>query len=146
MGTKKQAMTRAKGPLSPMRRGRELPSNRFSSRDVSEKNGISASLKSILTFKEVVNHAIANRSRKDISRLMHDIVQASHGTTAHNFLKWQDPKNGVKNTLPISKTASVCIDTSNFKQARAVLNRKKGFKDDDENGKRVSQETALSSK
>jgi hypothetical protein len=92
--------------------------------------------KCILTFKEVVTNALPNRSRKEIARLMLDIVQVlsmtsqkedhcSHGVS-YDFIKWREPESGGEtNGLPISKKATVWIDTANFKDVRAVLNKEK---------------------
>jgi hypothetical protein len=92
--------------------------------------------KCILTFKEVVTNALPNRSRKEIARLMLDIVQVlsmssqkedhrSHDLS-YNFIKWREPESGGgTNGLPISKKATVWIDTANFKHVRAVLNKEK---------------------
>ena len=109
----------------------------------------------IVTFEEVVKNALPNRSRKEIARLMFDIVQVlslpssndrSRGST-HKFLKWRDPKSGEINGLPISNDAIVRIETINFKYIRAVLNRKKVT---DENGgeqqsKRIRESAASKS-
>ena len=100
------------------------------------KNSSSSPSKCILTFKEVVTNALPNRSRKEIARLMLDIVQVlsmssqkedhrSHDLS-YSFIKWREPESGGgTNGLPISKKATVWIDTANFKHVRAVLNKEK---------------------
>lgn len=116
-------------------RGLSLSSRFAKTADGNEKmENISPSpSKCILTFQEVVKNALPNRSRKEIARLMLDIVQVlslsssknrSRGSTC-NFLKWRDPTSGEINGLPISNNAIVWIETVNFKYIRAVLNRKK---------------------
>jgi len=48
---------------------------------------------------------------------------SSSSSYASNFLKWRDPKTSKINGVPISKNATVWIDTTDFKQVRAILNR-----------------------
>ena len=81
--------------------------------------------KCIVTFKEVVKNGLANRSRKEITRLFSDIVQvlSESSSVTSVFLKWRDPKTGETNTVPIAKNATVWIDTTNFKRLREILNR-----------------------
>ena len=59
---------------------------------------------------------------------MLDIVQVlsssfSSSNSKANFLKWREPKTGEINGVPISKNATVWIDTADFKPVRAVLNK-----------------------
>jgi hypothetical protein len=118
--------------------GRTTPANAKTVNSSSDniKNSSSSPSKCILTFKEVVTNVLPNRSRKEIARLMLDIVQVlsmssqkedhrSHDLS-YNFIKWREPKSGGgTNGLPISKKATVWIDTANFKHVRAVLNKEK---------------------
>ena len=106
----------------------------------------SSSTKCILTFQEVVQNGLPKRSRKEIARIMLDIVEvlssvssasASNSTTidpstssssssvALKFLKWKDFKTGEAYGVPISKNATVTIDTTDFKKVREILNRER---------------------
>lgn len=91
----------------------------------------SASTKCILTFKEVVESGLPNRSRKEIARIMLDIVEVlssvsmSTSSIAPKFLKWKDFKTGEAYGVPISKNATVTIDTTDFKKVREILNRER---------------------
>ena len=122
------------------RKGLSL-SPRFSVRTDVEKNSTSNSLsKCIVTFKEVVQNGIPNRSRNETARVMVDIIHTlssssnsrgdSISTTsdAPRFLKWKDLKTGKTNGVPIPKSAMVTIDTHGFKMVREILTRERFFK------------------
>lgn len=79
-----------------------------------------------VTFKEVVQGGLAsNRPRNDVMRLFSDIVQVlsseEETTSSTVFLKWKDPKTGERNVVPIPKTATVWIDSTDFKKVREIL-------------------------
>ena len=86
------------------------------------------SKKCSLTFQEIVQKCLPNRTRKEITRILSDIVKvlsANAESTSSKFLKWKDLKTGKAYGVPISKSASVTIDTSDFKKVREILNREK---------------------
>mmetsp|Transcript_18350 Transcript_18350/g.42313 ORF Transcript_18350/g.42313 Transcript_18350/m.42313 type:complete len:487 (-) Transcript_18350:178-1638(-) len=99
-----------------------------------EKNSTRDSAsKCIVTFKEVVENGIPNRSRKETARIMLDIIRTlslsskcrgdslSSSSNVPRFLKWKDLKSGKTNGVPISKNATVTIDTNDFKKVREIL-------------------------
>ena len=95
----------------------------------------SSTTKCILTFKEVVESGLPNRSRKEIARIMWNIVEVlssvstslstSSVAPSTKFLKWKDFKTGEAYGIPISKNATVTIDTTDFKKVREILNRER---------------------
>ncbi len=89
-------------------------------------NKSAASKKCSVTFQEIVQKSLPTRSRKEITRMLLDIVKVlSESTSSSKFLKWKDLKTGQAYGVPISKNASVTIDTSDFKNVREILNREK---------------------
>ena len=104
---------------------RKQSRSRFSG---NKANKTVASKKCSLTFQEIVQKSLPNRSRKEITRILSDIVKvlsANAESTSSKFLKWKDLKTGKAYAVPISKNASVTIDTSDFKKVREILNREK---------------------
>ena len=101
-------------------------SSRFLNHTNNNENGANNS-RCAVTFKEVVDNALPNRSRKEITRLMLDIVQVLSMSSlgVDGFLKWRDPKGGDINGTLISKNATVWIETAHFKDVRAILNKNK---------------------
>jgi hypothetical protein len=94
------------------------------------------STKCIVTFKEIVQKGLPNRSRKEITRILLDIARVLSSVSSNSsgdastlvspkFLKWKDPKTGEAYGVPISKNASITIDTSDFKKVREILSRKR---------------------
>ena len=80
--------------------------------------------KCVLTFDEVVKKGLPNRSRKEIGRILLDIVTVLRDSNREvKFLKWKDLKTGEACGLPISKNTTVTIDTSDFKTVRETLNK-----------------------
>ena len=81
--------------------------------------------KCVVTFQEIVQKCLPNQSRKEITRIMSDIVKvlSNSKSTSSKFLKWKDPKTGQSFGVPISKNAAVSIGTSDFKTVREILNR-----------------------
>ena len=119
---------------------REVTSSpRFVSPNIDAKMQKSLPTKCIVTFKDVVQNGLPNRSRKEICRIFTDIVQvlslppnsgnksSMSSSIAVRFLKWKCPKTGEVCGLPISKNAVVTIDTTNFKKVREILNRERSL-------------------
>lgn len=112
-------------------------SSRFSGRTANAKVPTIPSSKCIVSFKEVVQNGLPNRSRRETTRIMSDIVEvlsvlsnsrsdlSSSSSVAPRFLRWKDPKTGKAYGVPIAKNATVTIDTSDFKKVREILNRER---------------------
>jgi len=82
--------------------------------------------KCVVTFDEVVKKGLPKRSRKEIGRILLDIVTVLRDSGSElRFLKWKDLKTGEACGLPISKDTTVTIDTSDFKIVRETLNKMK---------------------
>jgi hypothetical protein len=75
----------------------------------------------VLTFGDIVKTVLTNRSRKEISNLLVELVKVSPSNHKSCFIRWQDPRSG-KNGVPISKDATVWINTADYKHVRAILN------------------------
>ncbi len=104
---------------------RKQSRSRFS---VNKPSKTAASKKCTLTFQEIVQKCLPNQSRKEITRILLDIVKvlsANADGTSFKFLKWKDLRTGQLCGVPISKNTSVTIDTSDFKNVREILNREK---------------------
>jgi hypothetical protein len=79
--------------------------------------------KCVLTFADVISKVFQDgRSSSECSRLMIDIVKTTSELPGQQnaFLQWQDPKTGL-NGVPVSKRASVWIDTNNYRRVRMFL-------------------------
>ena len=74
-----------------------------------------------IKFEDVVKTVLPNRSRNEITKLLVDIIKVS---SRHKpaFIKWVDPISKKKNATPISKGATVYINTADYKRVRAILN------------------------
>ncbi len=103
---------------------RRKQSRRFQNK--AKSNSVSSSKKCVVSFHEIVHNGLPNRSRKEIGRIMSDIVTVlSDSGSGLKFLKWKDLKTDKAYGIPISKNATVTIDTSNFKTVRETLNKEK---------------------
>ena len=72
----------------------------------------------VLIFKDVVK-VVANRNRKEITRILKDINKVSS-----DFISWSSNKQK-PNSVPIAKDATIRINTTNYKRVRILLSGEK---------------------